>query len=40
MHESAVQIKDRYVRFANIFLSFRRINVSELNCKRPNVTTQ
>jgi len=28
------------MRFVDIFLSIHKINVSELNLKRPNVTTQ
>jgi len=39
-HESAVKMEDRQMRFADIFVSTRHIIISELNCKRPTVTSQ
>jgi len=38
-HDSAINIEDRYMTFAYICLSTRKINISELNFKRPNITT-
>ena len=38
--DSTVKIKDPYMRFADIFLSTRHINILELNFKRPTVTSQ
>ena len=32
-HEFAVKLKDRYIKFADIFLSTRHIILSELNLK-------